>query len=357
VGSFDSPSRCIAIGLSGGIDSAVAAALLVDQGWEVLGFTLHMFKDGSRCCSLEDVERARRVCDHLGLRHFVMNVVDQFEETVVRPFADAYAAGRTPNPCIFCNRHFKFGALLQRARELGCSHLATGHYVRNEQRADGFHLRQGLDPRKDQSYFLHRLTQDQLAHCVFPLGGLTKDEVRRIATEKNIPTGGMRETADLCFITSKGPAPLIEKYHPDVRREGAIVDTQGREVGRHQGLHHFTIGQRGGIRVAAAHRLYVRELRADTNTVVVGERNEVMASGCTLADLFWQCPAAIHPENLTVRLRYQHPGVAARLEVDDSGGGRLTFAQPQFAVTPGQAAVLYEGDEVLGGGWIEHAEK
>lgn len=345
--------RRIAIGLSGGIDSAVAAALLVDQGWEVLGFTLHMFKDGSRCCSLEDVERARRVCDHLGLRHFVMNVVDQFEEMVVRPFAAAYASGRTPNPCIFCNRHFKFGALLQRALELGCSHVATGHYVRVEQRGDGFHLLRGCDPGKDQSYFLHRLTQEQLARCVFPLGGLKKDAVRQIAAEKKIPTGGMRETADLCFITSKGPAPLIEKYHPEVKREGPIVDEAGREVGRHQGLHHFTIGQRGGIRVAAPHRLYVRQLKTDTNTVVVGERQAVTATGARIADIFWQCPAARHPDRFTVRLRYQHPGVAATLEVNDSGGGILKFAEPQFAVTPGQAAVFFDGDEVLGGAWIE----
>ncbi len=350
----DCSSRRIAIGLSGGIDSAVAAALLVDQGWEVIGFTLHMFKDGSRCCSLEDVERARRVCDHLGLRHFVMNVVDDFEEKIIRPFVEAYAAGRTPNPCIFCNRHFKFGALLQRAIELGCSHLATGHYVRLEQRADGFHLFRGRDPGKDQSYFLHRLTQEQIARCVFPLGDLVKTEIRRIAAEKNIPTGGMRETADLCFITGKGPAPLIEKYHPEVRREGAIVDAAGHELGRHQGLHHFTIGQRGGLRVAAPHRLYVRELRPESNTVVVGERSSVMASGCGLSDIFWPCPSAPRGgREVTVRLRYQHPGVAATLKVDDSGGGILEFASPQFAVTPGQAAVFYDGDEVLGGGWIE----
>ena len=353
--SAPQPTRRIAIGLSGGIDSAVAAALLVDQGWEVVGFTLHMFKGGSRCCSLEDVERARRVCDHLGLRHFVMNVVDEFEEKIIRPFADAYAAGRTPNPCIFCNRYFKFGALLQRARELGCSHLATGHYVRLAQRADGFHLSRGRDPGKDQSYFLHRLTQEQLAHCVFPLGDLLKTEIRRIAAEKQIPTGGMRETADLCFITSKGPAPLIESYHPEVRREGPIVDESGRELGRHQGLHHFTIGQRGGLRVAAPERLYVKELRPDTNTVVIAPRPSIMATGCTGSDLFWQSPTPPNTPSfpLLTRLRYQHPGVAATLTVDDSGGGALKFAEPQFAVTPGQAAVFYDGDEVLGGGWIE----
>ncbi len=350
--------RRIAIGLSGGIDSAVAAALLVDQGWEVLGFTLHMFKDGSRCCSLEDVERARRVCDHLGLRHFVLNVVEAFEEKIIRPFADDYAAGRTPNPCLACNRYFKFGALMQRALELGCSHLATGHYVKVEQRADGFHLLRGRDTGKDQSYFLHRLTQDQLARCVFPLGHLAKEEVRRLAAEKHIPTGGMRETADLCFITRKGPAPLIERYHPEVAREGAIVDESGAERGRHAGLHRFTIGQRGGLRVAAPERLYVKELRPASNTVVIAPRPSILVAGCRVADLFWQTPTPPNlPATVFTRLRYQHPGVAATLSVDDSGGGSLHFAEPQFAVTPGQAAVFYEGDEVLGGARIEHPER
>ena len=348
-----SPRR-IAIGLSGGIDSSVAAALLVDAGWEVIGFTLHMFKEGSRCCSLEDVQRARRVCDHLGIRHYTLNVVDEFEREVIRPFADAYAAGRTPNPCIFCNRHFKFGELVNRARALGCTHVATGHYVRIEHTPEGARLRRGLDPGKDQSYFLHRLTQDQLQSCDFPLGDLMKDEVRRIAAEKQIPTTGMRETADLCFITAAGPAPLIEKYHPEARRDGPIVDETGRALGTHPGLHHFTIGQREGLRVAAPHRLYVRELRPDTNTVVVGQRERVMSPGCEVSDVYWQWPGP-RPATLTVRLRYQHPGVAAELE--DLGGGRarLRFAEPQFAVAPGQSAVFYDGDAILGGAWIESA--
>lgn len=347
----------IAIGMSGGIDSSVAAALLLEDGWEVIGFTLHMFKEGSRCCSLEDVQRARRVCDHLGIRHYTLNVVDQFEEQVIRPFADAYAAGRTPNPCIFCNRHFKFGELVTRARALGCTYVATGHYVRIEQAADGARLRRGRDPGKDQSYFLHRLTQDQLRCCVFPLGDLVKDDVRRIAAEKQIPTTGMRETADLCFITAAGPAPLIEKYHPEARQPGPIIDDTGRRLGQHEGLHHFTIGQREGLRIAAPHRLYVSELRPASNTVVVGRREQVMSGGATLSDLYWQLghpPAAEEP--LTVRLRYQHPGVAAALKQDDSGHARVRFAEPQFAVTPGQAAVFYAGDTVLGGGWIESSE-
>lgn len=343
----------VAVGMSGGIDSSVAAALLVEQGWEVIGFTLHMFKEGSRCCSLEDVQRARRVCEHLGIRHYTLNVVEQFEREVIVPFADAYANGLTPNPCIFCNRRFKFGVLLDRARALGCDRIATGHYVRLVSTPDGLQLRRGLDPAKDQSYFLHRLTQEQLRHCLFPLGDLRKEDVRRIAAEKKIPTTGMRETADLCFITDAGPAPLIEKYHPEARREGPIVDASGRVLGRHQGLHHFTIGQREGLRVAAPHRLYVRELIPQTNTVVVGRREEVLQDTCLVEDVFWQIGRPPSREStLTVRLRYQHPGVAATWEELAPGRLRLHFAAPQFAVTPGQAAVFYDGDVLLGGGWI-----
>lgn len=343
----------VAVGMSGGIDSSVAAALLVEQGWEVIGFTLHMFKEGSRCCSLEDVQRARRVCEHLGIRHYTLNVVEQFEREVIVPFADAYANGLTPNPCIFCNRRFKFGVLLDRARALGCERIATGHYVRLVSTPDGLLLRRGLDSAKDQSYFLHRLTQEQLRHCLFPLGELRKEDVRRIAAEKKIPTTGMRETADLCFITDAGPAPLIERYHPEARREGPIVDASGRVLGRHQGLHHFTIGQREGLRVAAPHRLYVRELIPQTNTVVVGRREEVLQDTCLVEDVFWQIGRPPSREStLTVRLRYQHPGVAATWEELAPGRLRLHFAAPQFAVTPGQAAVFYDGDVLLGGGWI-----
>lgn len=346
--------RRVAVGMSGGIDSSVAAALLVDQGWEVIGFTLHMFKEGSRCCSLEDARRAWRVCEHLGIRHYMLTVVDEFEREIIRPFADAYAAGRTPNPCILCNRFFKFGRLIERARMLGCAKVATGHYVRLESTAEGFRLRRGVDPRKDQSYFLHRLTQEQLAFCLFPLGELTKEQVRAIAADKGLPTLGMRETADLCFVSDAGPAPLVERYHPEARRQGAIVDSSGRQLGTHEGIHHFTIGQREGLRVAARTRLYVRELDASNNLVVVGPREEVMRTSCLVSDVFWQRG---HPPPadtaLTVRLRYQHPGVSARLELLDDDRARLYFAEPQFAVTPGQAAVFYEGDGLLGGGWIE----
>lgn len=340
--------------MSGGIDSSVAAALLSEQGWEVIGLSLHMFKEGSRCCSLEDVNRARKVCEHLGLRHYVLNVVEDFREAIIRPFTDEYARGRTPNPCIFCNRDFKFGLLLQRALQLGCSHVATGHYVRVERRGDGFHLLKGVDRGKDQSYFLHRLDQAQLARTVFPLGGLTKPEVRAYAAARALPVEGARETADLCFITSAGPAPLVEAYHPERAVAGAIVDGEGRAVGRHAGIHHFTIGQRKGLGVAGPAPLYVRALKADTNEVVVGRRQELTRSGCRVREMFWTTPAPPRTgDRCSVKIRYRHEGVAARLAMQDSSTWTVAFDTPQFAVTPGQAAVFYTEDEVLGGGWIE----
>lgn len=342
----------IAVGMSGGLDSSVAALLLADAGWEVIGLSLHMFKEGSRCCSIEDVNRARRVCDRLGLRHYTMNVVEEFRDAIVKPFTAEYANGRTPNPCIFCNRDFKFGALLRRALDLDCSHVATGHYVRVEQQPDGFHLFRGADHAKDQSYFLHRLAQDQLSRIVFPLGHLTKPEVRALAAERALPIEGARETADLCFITAAGPAPLIEHYHPEVARDGDIVDTAGRKLGTHHGLHHFTVGQREGLRVATGTPMYVRTLDPRTNTVVIGRRPDVMTQTCRLRELFWTTPtppAAGAP--ISARIRYRSPAAAATLR----DGDRLEFAEPQFAVAPGQAAVLYDGDEVLGGGWIEPA--
>lgn len=344
--------------MSGGIDSSVAAALLVDQDIEVIGFTLHMFKEGSRCCSIEDVNRARRVCDHLGVRHYVLNVMDRFMHEVVGPFTDAYAAGRTPNPCIYCNRLFKFGVVLERALQLGCSHMATGHYVRVDRDDAGYYfLRCGQDANKDQSYFLHRLSQEQLAHAMFPLGHLTKPDVRKLAREKRLPTEGARETADLCFITGKGPAPLIEQFHPEVAREGAIVTSEGKELGRHGGIHRFTRGQREGLGIATGEKMYVKELRASDNVVVVGRRDEIMSRTFQVHDLFWSRDMAPKDgSKISVRTRYRQKAVSAIVTKAEGTGARdiltVHLDEPVFAITPGQAAVFYDGDAVLGGGWI-----
>lgn len=351
-------NRRVAIGLSGGVDSSVAAALLADQGWEVIGFTLHMFKEGSRCCSIEDVNRARRICDHLGIRHYVLNVMDRFMHEIVGPFTDAYASGRTPNPCIFCNRQFKFGTVLERARQLGCSHMATGHYVRIDRDAEGvYFLRQGLDPNKDQSYFLHRLTQDQLSHALFPLGELTKPEVRKIARDKQLPTDGARETADLCFITGKGPAPLIEQFHPEAAREGMVVNSAGKVLGKHGGIHRFTLGQRDGLGIATGERVYVKELRPRENLVVVGKRDEILHTGFSGNDVYWVKGKPLPDgSSLLIRTRYRQKAVPAKIWTIGDGRVRVKLEEPVFAITPGQAAVMYDGDAVLGGAWIEAAE-
>jgi tRNA-specific 2-thiouridylase len=338
--------------MSGGIDSSVAAAILASQGHEVIGLTLHMFKDGSRCCSLEDVNRARRLCEHLGIRHYAMNVVDEFRERIIRPWADAYAAGRTPNPCVLCNRNFKFGALMTRAEQLGCAFVATGHYVRLDRRGDVPHLRRGADPMKDQSYFLHRLTREQLAKCVFPLGELTKAEVKHYAADHALPVEGARETADLCFVNDDGPAPVVEQFHPELAKAGPILDGEGRTLGEHRGFHRYTIGQREGLRFAAGHRVYVKEIRAAENAVVVAERDELMSTTFQVEDAHWILGEPDLPVELDVRIRYRTAAVPARVSRLDNGLLLVKLAVEQFAITPGQAAVFHKGDEVLGGGWI-----
>jgi tRNA-uridine 2-sulfurtransferase len=354
----DSPTPTrVAVGMSGGLDSSVVASLLQDQGYEVIGLTLHMFKEGSRCCSIEDVQRARAVCDHLGIRHYTVNAVELFAETIIEPFVDEYARGRTPSPCVLCNQYIKFGTLQERARQLGCGFIATGHYVRKEKRVDGWHVYKGRDAKKDQSYFLHRLSQEQLEHSLFPLEGWSKDDVRAYAQEKKLPVSisSKTESQDLCFITEAGPAPFVEQRRPALKKAGRVMDTDGQVLGTHEGIHRFTVGQRKGLGIAAQAPLYVKELNAEDNIVFVGFRQQVQSDGCVVEDAHWirgQTPDTSRPYN--VRLRYRHAGVAARLTSVQGKDVTLIFDEPQFAVAPGQAAVFYDGDEVLGGGWISH---
>jgi tRNA-uridine 2-sulfurtransferase len=349
------PRLRVAVGMSGGLDSSVVAALLQDEGHEVIGLTLHLFKEGSRCCSLEDVQRAQRVCDQLGIRHYTLNAVDYFDEAIIQPFVDEYARGRTPSPCVLCNQYIKFGILHTRAQQLGCTHVATGHYVRLQQQANGWHLFRGRDAKKDQSYFLHRLSQEQLSRSIFPLEGWSKDKVRAYGVERGLPVSitSKAESQDLCFITEAGPAPFVAARRPDVATPGAIRNLEGDELGTHRGIHAYTVGQRKGIGVASTAPLYVREIDPVTNTVFVGFRQQVQSSGCRVDDVHW---IAGHPpatdEIYNVRLRYRHPGTPSRYQAIDDQSLALTFEAPQFGVAPGQAAVFYRDDEVLGGGWI-----
>jgi tRNA-specific 2-thiouridylase len=345
----------VAIGMSGGTDSSAAAAMLVDEGYEVIGLTAHMWKDGSRCCSIEDVDRARRVCTYLGIRHYVVNAQEIFADRIVDPFVESYAAGRTPSPCISCNSFIKFGFLVDRARQLDCHHLATGHYARVEERDGAFHLLCARDPSKDQSYFLHRLTQEQLAFLLFPLADKPKPEVKAYSIERGLPVVPRGDSQDLCFIEEGRLAEFVENRNPSVVKRGEIHDQDGRVVGHHDGLHRFTVGQRGKLGIALGERMYVKRLDKENNVVVVAPRPGVMKSGCSLTDLHWILGAAPAEKELycEVRPRYRSNGANASIRLLSDKRATVLFDQPQFALTPGQAAVFYQDDEVLGGGWID----
>ena len=341
--------------MSGGLDSSVAAALLAEQGHEVVGLTAHLWREGSRCCSLDDARRARQIADFLDIPHYLVNALGFFGERIVAPFVQEYAEGRTPSPCVRCNEVVKFGLLLREALALGCTHLATGHYARLARREDGWHLSRGRDRKKDQSYFLHRLDAAQMAHVLFPLGDLTKPDVAAIAREKKLPVIHDSESQDLCFVTAGGYAGFIEKRRPHLHQPGPIVDTDGRVLGQHEGFYHFTLGQREGLGIAAGQRLYVKALHADTNTVVVAPLEDTLAPGCRVTDVHWIRGAPRGPIDCTVQLRYRHAGARASVRPRGDDGADVAFTEPQFAVTPGQAAVFYDEDDVLGGGWIAEA--
>ncbi|MBC8205758.1 MAG: tRNA 2-thiouridine(34) synthase MnmA [Kiritimatiellales bacterium] len=370
--------------MSGGTDSSVAAALLVEQGYEVIGLTAHMWKEGSRCCSLEDVARAQKVCAALGIRHYVVNAQDRFEKHVVSPFVEGYAAGITPSPCISCNQFIKFGFLLDRAAQLDCDILATGHYAQIEERDGQFHLLRAVDPKKDQSYFLHRLSQKQLARIAFPLGGWTKPEVKKWSDDHDLPIIPRGESQDLCFVEAGKYAEFVEGRAPEVKKPGNVLDDDGNVLAEHDGVHRFTVGQRGGTGVATGERVYVSDINADENTITLSPRENVMASECIVTDAHWisgcfpdcrtgfsgtpeslcsdadtrslreACPTKTKAErHFTVQPRYGHGGAPAMIEKLSGTEFRVIFDQPQFALTPGQAAVVYSDTECLGGGWIK----
>ncbi len=344
----------VAVGMSGGLDSSAAAALLVDSGLDVTGLTLRMCRACYRSCGPDDIASARRIAALLDIEHRVVDAVDAFASAVLDPFVAAYLAGRTPSPCIVCNETIKFGFMLQRAREMGCEAVATGHYARIEQRDGGFALYRGQDRAKDQSYFLHRLTQAQLSRCVFPLANLAKrDEVTDLARRRGLPAIDRGESRDLCFVEQDRYAAFIEDRRGEPPPPGPIVDTSGNRIGEHDGIHRYTVGQRKGMGVAWSEPLYVIRIDPREHTIVAGTRAEATAPGCAVTGAHWIAEPSGGRFTCAVQIRYRHRPCGAAVTIGKDGGIGVAFDTPQFAPAPGQAAVFYDGDRVLGGGWID----
>jgi tRNA-specific 2-thiouridylase len=346
----------VVVAMSGGVDSSLAAALLVAQGCETIGVTLHLAADGSRCCSLSDAEDARAVAERLGIRFFVANYAERFREEVIESFADDYLVGRTPIPCVACNTRFKFAYLLERARVFGARRVATGHYARVDRDPETarWRLRRAADRSKDQSYFLFQLEQAQLASVEFPLGALTKSQVREQARQLGLATADKPESQEICFVPQGDYARVVEAVRPDgLPGDGDIVDGEGRVLGRHAGIHRFTVGQRRGLGVGGRQRLYVTALDAARNRVVVGAADDLCATTARVENVSWIAGAPpARGARATVQVRHRHAGACAALEPRPDGSVLVHFEEPVRAVSPGQAAVFYAGDGVLGGGWI-----
>ena len=342
--------------MSGGVDSSVSAALLKDQGYDVIGLTARMCSDEWTCHSDDFIDDARRAAEFLGIPHSVVDLHVPFKERVIRYFAEEYARGRTPSPCAVCNRYIKFGALREHAESLGANRLATGHYARLKRDDDGScHLLAGADADKDQSYFLFDLSQEQLSRAIFPLGNMTKKEVKELARQKGIPVARRGESQDLCFVASGDHPRVVEELFPSVKKSGDMVDLSGKKVGRHSGLHRYTIGQRRGLGIAAGRPVYVVKLDADRNVVVVGEKKALQGKTASLKGVRWTLGSAPPaPVIARTKIRYNHIGAESRVTPCGPHAAAVDFDEAQFAVTPGQIAVFYVGDELIGGGWIEN---
>lgn len=355
-------SKRVIIAMSGGVDSSVAACLLQEAGLEVIGVTMQIWEKDlpygeeaeGGCCSLSAVEDARRVANRLGIPFYVLNFREIFTEEVVEYFADSYLQGFTPNPCIICNNKVKFQALLGKARLLGADYIATGHYVRRDYDpySGRFVLYKGRDHKKDQSYVLFGLTQGQLAHTLFPVGDYTKEEVRKLAREKGVPTAEKAESQEICFIPDNDYGRFLRELRPESVQPGDIVDTEGKVLGKHNGVAFYTIGQRKGLGISAPHPYYVVDLRPEEQLVVVGKAGEVFRKEAVVKEVNWVSilpPQA--PFEAKVKIRYTAASVPALIE-PDGDQTIIKFKEPQRAVTPGQAAVFYRGDLLLGGGFI-----
>jgi tRNA-specific 2-thiouridylase len=364
----------IAVAMSGGVDSSAAAAILKTEGHELVGFTMQLWNQRrgisvdengeplpSRCCSLDDVYDARRVAEELGFPFYVLNLEREFERDVVQPFINSYLSGETPIPCVACNSRLKFASLDRLALSLGCEKVATGHYARVEYDAEAsrYRLFRGRNLQKDQSYFLWELTQEQLSRSLFPLGEMSKPEVREVARSSSLAVAEKAESQEICFVPDGNYAGFIDRYlEAENERErlpgqGEIVNTQGEVLTEHNGIHRYTIGQRRGIGIASERPLYVISIDAQKNRVVVGSQEELLRDEFTAAGVNWiafdEPTAHVRAE---VRVRYRHAPAPATVSPQENGRAHISFDEPQRAIAPGQATVFYRGDEVIGGGWI-----
>jgi tRNA-specific 2-thiouridylase len=372
--------RTVAVAMSGGVDSSTVAAILHERGQSIVGLTMQLWNqrrlpelqgDGPRqhrCCSLDDVYDARRVAEQLAIPFYVVNFERAFERTVVRPFVEDYLAGRTPIPCTRCNNDVKFEQLLTTARQIGAEKIATGHYarVRHNAETNRYELLRAVDDTKDQTYFLFGLTQDQLARAEFPLGEMTKQDVRDVARRLAVPVAEKPESQEICFVPSGSYVRFIEGYLKEqataggsdgegrkLGESGEIVTTSGEVLGRHQGLHHYTVGQRSGLGIAVGRPIYVVALDGENNRLIVGDDAELRSSVCEVRNINWipfEAPEAALRAH--VRIRNRHQPAEAEITALSPTTARVTFSEPQRAITPGQAAVFYAGSQVLGGGWI-----
>ncbi len=353
----------VVVGMSGGVDSSVAAYLLREQGYDVTGVTMQIWpeegpgaaEENGGCCGLGAAEDARRVAWKLGIPHYVMNFREEFQKHVIDYFISEYVRGRTPNPCIACNRFVKWEALLERALRIGADYIATGHYARVERLAGGrYAVRKSASAAKDQTYALYNLTQDQLRHTLMPVGDYHKEEIRRIAERIGLPVANKPDSQEICFIPDHDYAGFIEKNADACPPPGNFVDARGRVLGRHKGITHYTVGQRKGLNLAMGHPVFVTRIRPETNEVVIGEAEDVYAGRLTCNHISWMAVDGLHGREMrvTAKIRYAHKGAPCVIREAGPDCLEVRFHEPQRAVTPGQAVVFYKEEYVIGGGVI-----